>query len=189
MTNKEIYEKYGPEEGQRRIDAKNAKSRDWREKHPDYFRQYQDNHREQINATARKWQSKHREAQQKRMNDYHGTLEGKATNLLHSYKQADRDRRGNENNLTRQDIINKVYKSGCKCVYCESTKRLGLDRVSQSYPHDVYNTVCCCYDCNMHKASKTLEEWLETLGMSVEEWIEKVGGEFSDSIRILYPEK
>lgn len=188
MTNKEIYEKYGPEEGQRRIDAKNAKTRAWHEKHPGYVREYQVNNRQHINEVARKYQSGHREVQQKRVNNYHGSMSGRAMNLLTSYRQADIEKFGVYPELNREDIINKCFSEGSKCVWCGCTdwKKLGLDRISTEYPHHVWNCMCACRDCNTSRHIKPIDINLKRLNMSFDDWLEKNDGKESQGLTICY---
>jgi len=46
-----------------------------------------------------------------------------------------------------------------KCIYCGSTKNLGLDRIDNKKGHTKDNTVAACYECNTLRSDKyTAEE-------------------------------
>lgn len=189
MKNSEFYEKYGPEEGQRRIDKKNKARREWWQRNKGYSQEWIEQNRQKWNEYARRYQSKHREEQQKRVNDYHEKPEGRAVNLLTSYVQFDRDRKGwLDTQLTRFDIMAKCFSDNSKCVWCGETdwKVLGLDRVTNSKPHDVHNTVCSCRKCNIKRQGKTMQEYLDKLGLTFDQWLEQNGGSYSDGMVISY---
>lgn len=166
----------------------------WREAHPgynrEYMRKYVANNREAWNEYCMNFQRKHKEAQNERMLKYHQTKEGHATNLLHSYKQADREKGIEVTNLTREDIMNKSLSENSECVYCGSKEKLGLDRIGRYWGHETFNTVCSCRKCNVKRSRKSFDEWLISLGyQSLEQWLEDIGGTESEHMVIKYPEK
>ena len=172
---------------------KNEYERKWREEHKDkvagYKRRWLENNRERHNANCRNYQRQHKEAQRKRMNDYHQTKAGRATNLLAAYIQMDLEKHGVRPFLNQADIIRKCFEPGCKCVYCEKTdwKELGLDRIDNDKPHDRWNTVCCCRRCNSQRHRKSLGEYITTKGMSWQEFMEQNEMSYSDYIEIMDP--
>lgn len=164
----------------------------WREAHPDYFKNWLANNRERHNEYCRNYQSKHRKAQQKRMNDYHQTKEGRATNLLAAYVQMDLERRGERPQLTQADIMRICFSDTSKCVYCGETEwtKLGLDRIDNDRPHDRCNVLCSCHDCNVERYRRPLGEYVrEKRGMSLEEFMEQNSMRYADDCFVLrYPE-
>ena len=186
MTNIEIIEKYGEEKGREIIEKRQAASRKWHAEHKDYYRKYIEEHRQQWNGYARKYQSKHRQEQRDRLQDYHDKPEGRAVNLLTSYRQFDTRRFGEAPQLTRFDIITKCFSDNSRCVYCGETTwtELGLDRITNEKPHSTFNTVPCCKKCNNKRNRKTFDEFLVYLGLTLEEWMEKNNAVFSDELKI-----
>ena len=185
MTKAEYYEKYGPEEGQRRIDAKNAYQRAWLKAHPEYVRNYQNANRKHINAYINKrYHEVNREAHLETMKKFHDTPEGRASNLLASYRQADQQNGFDMPMLTRKDILVKALAENCRCVYCGTTENLGLDRLSRNRGHDVFNTLPCCRKCNVKKNRKPLEEWLVLRGMTIQGWLDMNRAQLSDGLTI-----
>ena len=169
--------------------------RKWREAHPgyntEYSRKWREEHRELFNERCRQYQERNREAQQKRMNDYHQTKEGRATNLLAAYVQMDLERRGVRPNLTREDIMRKCFEPTSKCVYCGETDwtKLGLDRINNDQPHDRWNVLCSCRNCNTQRYRRTLGNYLtEKLGMSWEEFMTQNGMTYAEPLKIQYHE-
>ena len=168
--------------------------RKWRKEHPGYNNRYSrkwlENNRAKHNESCRNYQAEHREEQRKRMNDYHQTKAGRATNLLAAYIQMDMERRGVRPYLNQTDIIRKCFEPESKCVYCGKTdwKELGLDRIDNDKPHDRWNTVCCCEDCNKKRHRKTIGEFINTKGMSWQEFMEQNEMSYSDYLVILEPE-
>lgn len=186
MTNAEIYERYGKEKGQEMIDRKNAKTKAWYHSHKEHHKKYIEEHREHINEIARKYQAKHREVQQARVNEYHNKPEGRAVNLLTSYRQFDAEKFGELPQLTRFDILVKCFSENSMCVYCGNTTwtELGLDRFTNEKPHNVWNTVTCCKKCNVKRHRRKFEAYLESLGLTFEEWMANNDGRFSEGLII-----
>lgn len=151
-----------------------------KQKAREYNKRWREKHREYHNAYMRQWQSKHREAQQKRVNDYHETKQGRATNLLTSYRQFDARRFGVYPNLTQEDIIRICFSEDSKCIWCGETDWhvLGLDRHTNDEPHDVGNVYCACHDCNVRRHKKTMGEYMEVLGLTFEQWMEQTGSKW-----------
>ena len=168
--------------------------RKWREAHPGYntrySRKWREKNHEQFNELCRNYQAEHREAQRKRMNEYHQTKEGRATNLLASYVQADLEYRGVRPFLNQTDIIRKCFSDDSKCVYCGKTdwKELGLDRIDNDKPHDRWNTVCCCVSCNNKRHRKNFGEFITKRGLTWQEFMEQNEMTFSDYLTIFEPD-
>lgn len=170
-------------------------SRRFREKHPgystEYMRKYRQEHRKEWNERYKLYQRKHKEEQSKRMKDYHETKEGRATNLMNSYVQMDTRKGWRRPYLTQEDIMKKCFSEDSKCVYCGETDwhLLGLDRIDNSQPHDIWNTLCCCHDCNVGRYRRSVGEYLEAKGIPWDEFMEKNGFKYGPtSIVLKYPE-
>ena len=150
-------------------------------KNREYNRRWREKHREQWNAYMRNWQAtKHNAKQRKMVNDYHQTKQGRATNLLTSYRQFDARRFGLFPNLTQEDIIRICFSDDSKCIWCGETDWhvLGLDRHTNDEPHDVGNVYCACHDCNVRRHKKTMGEYMEVLGLTFEQWMEQTGSKW-----------
>jgi hypothetical protein len=68
-------------------------------------------------------------------------------------------------NLTLKDFA-KLTKFNC--FYCNASpnngseyKYSGLDRVDNNKPHNIDNVIPCCFNCNLFKTNKTLNEFIE----------------------------
>ena len=155
-----------------------------KQKARDYNRKWRQTHREKHNENCRKWQSKHRETQQKRVNDYHETKQGRAVNLLTSYRQFDARRFNVYPKLTKEDIIRICFSEDSRCVWCSesSWKKLGLDRIDNEKPHDVDNCVCSCHDCNVRRHRKSFDEWIDSRLTTIEECVKQ-----KNSVLVMMP--
>ena len=165
--------------------------REHKEEIAGYQRKYVRSHKEQTNARARKYQAKHRQPQRDRMNRYHETKEGRATNLLNSYRQYDL-RKGWENTeLTREYIMRVCFSEGCRCVYCgnDDWQVLGLDRIKNDEPHVPLNTVCCCKRCNTSRHRRTLEGYLNKMSMSWDDFMRQNGAGYGDDYIVINQNK
>ena len=92
------------------------------------------------------------EARKEYQRNYRDTVEGRASDLANSYIGADKARGFDiSNNVTREWIMENVFKG--KCVYCGQTDWhvLGCDRTDNGRPHSPDNVVCCCDRCNTRK--------------------------------------
>jgi hypothetical protein len=54
--------------------------------------------------------------------------------------------------------------TGGVCIYCDSTKTLGLDRMDNSKGHTKDNTNICCHICNMTRGDRFTVEQMKQLG-------------------------
>lgn len=164
-----------------------------KEKLDEYQRQYYAENRERLMPLFKKYRQEHRDEQNKRVNDYHQTKYGRATNLLSSYVQFDTKYKGwRRPHLTQDDIIRKCFNDGCKCVFCGETswRKLGLDRINNDLPHDALNTMCCCHSCNCKRQRKGFEQFLALKGFgSFDDWMETVGAIYGpDALTVKYHE-
>lgn len=149
-------------------------------KNREYNRRWREKHREQWNAHMRKM-----------VNDYHETKQGRAVNLLTSYRQFDARKFGVYPNLTKEDIIRICFSDDSKCIWCGETDwhKLGLDRHTNQEPHDVGNVYCACHDCNVRRHKKTMGEFIEALGLTFDQWMEQTGSKWGpESITIKRPD-
>ena len=156
-----------------------------KQKAREYNRRWREKHREQWNAYMRNWQATTHNAKQRKMvNDYHQTKQGRATNLLTSYRQFDSEKFGVYPNLTQEDIIRICFSEDSKCVWCSesSWKKLGLDRIDNEKPHDVDNCVCSCHDCNVKRHRKSFDEWIDSRLTTIEECVKQ-----KNSVLVMMP--
>jgi len=90
--------------------------------------------------------------------------------LLLRYKNGARSR-GLEFNLTKEDVVNLFLGN---CFYCgKSPSQIvkireydsvfiynGIDRIDNSGPYSIENTVSCCKECNSMKADSALKDFV-----------------------------
>ena len=55
------------------------------------------------------------------------------------------------------------------CIYCGSTKDIGLDRIDNKKGHSKDNVVPCCYICNTARNSNFSFEEMKILGKTIKE--------------------
>jgi hypothetical protein len=93
----------------------------------------------------------------------------RASKLLATYRNND-NRRGYENNLKKDWFISNILSKPCH--YCNSTDRIGSDRIINSKGHTMDNVVPCCYNCNVLRGDRfTVAEMLK-IGKVVREIME-----------------
>lgn len=112
--------KYNTEEEKKA--AQREANRRWKEKNPDYMKQY--------------------------MEQYNKTPIGRASNLLQGYRQSDKKYDRGECTLTAQWIIDNIFPK--PCAHCGKTgwDKLGCNRIDNSLPHTPDNVEPCCEECN-----------------------------------------
>lgn len=134
-------------------------------------KKYYEENKEEINAKARIKYLENRETRKayaKEYRDltdynkkYRGTINGKANNLIASYKRVDR-LKGQTNDLDREWVIKHILNS--RCIYCGETDwhYLGCDRIDNNLPHTKDNCICSCGICNVERADRfTVEEFVK----------------------------
>ena len=175
LTDEEYIEKYGYEEGTRRIKRREYMKRynaANKEEKAAYKKAYDAAHKEEKAAYNKKYRAAHREEKAKYDKEYrtvhrdkireyfkklYSTQSRRATNLVKNYKQLDKRYNRGDCTITADWIVNNIFNS--KCVYCgeEDWKKLGCDRIDNSKPHTPLNVVCCCGKCNREKGLKSIE--------------------------------
>tara|TARA_B100000424_G_C22828020_1_gene442526 strand:- start:48 stop:575 length:528 start_codon:yes stop_codon:yes gene_type:complete len=93
---------------------------------------------------------------------------------LNSYKQQDKKKYNESNNLiTLDNIIEKLVCSKLKCYYCKKNLLLffekvrdndqwTLDRLNNYDEHSNDNTIICCLECNLQRRRKNSDKFLFT---------------------------
>ena len=190
MTNQQLIEKYGEKRALEIIERRKITTKKWMENHPDYGEQYRKANREKYIENATKYQDEHMDEHKEAVNKYHSGMSGRAMNLYTSYRQFDMRKFGEYPDLTRDDIMRICFSENSRCIWCQSSdwKELGLDRISNNYPHSVGNVVCSCNKCNTSRHKRTIGENLERLRMTVEQWMNFNDAVYSDNMVISYGE-
>lgn len=92
-------------------------------------------------------------------------VRNKASKMLSQYKLSDR-RKGLEYDVDIDYLISVFSK---KCIYCDSSERIGLDRKDNNIGHMKYNCVPCCYRCNTTRQNNFTFEEMIKLGVAIKE--------------------
>lgn len=139
--------KYNTEE--ERKSAHREASRRWRNRNPDYDKEYQAANKDKIS----KYQS-----------EFYSTKFGRANNLLNGYKYMDREKKIGTCTLTTDWIVKHIFSQPCH--YCGKTdwRELGCDRIDNALPHTPENVVPCCWECNRKKRLTPYDEYLKLIG-------------------------
>lgn len=82
-----------------------------------------------------------------------------------SYKE--RDKRKNLYNDLDLNFAKEMMSQ--PCIYCGSTKDIGLDRIDNKKGHSKDNVVPCCYICNTARNSNFSFEEMKILGKTIKE--------------------
>lgn len=145
MTEEEKREKWREADRKRREDPEYVKKKRERDR-----RYYSEN-----KEKKKGYYEDNREARVSYQNEYRDTKEGRASDLAHSYREADMARGLDiSRNITADWIIENIF--GDKCVYCRESdwRVLGADRIDNSKPHTPENCVPCCSKCNTVRGSR-----------------------------------
>lgn len=129
--------------------ANREKVRRWREKNPDYGKQYyQDN----------------KEKEQKRCKKYGKTPMGRATILLRNYRKDDKKHNRGECTIPNaQWIMENIFPKPCH--WCGETgwEIMGCDRIDNELPHTPDNVNPCCKACNDKRGTMSYETFKKSL--------------------------
>lgn len=87
----------------------------------------------------------------------------KTSKLLSAYRLKDR-KKGYENDIDI-DFVREMIQM--PCVYCEDTKRIGLDRIDNSKGHLKTNVVPCCYECNIARQNNFTHDEMKIIGQTI----------------------
>ena len=182
LTKDEYISKYGEDAWKRKLEAhkessrrsakkwydKNKelakeKSRKYRQEHPDKVRdsqkKYSDANKEKRNEYSKQWNATNKSY----FDEYSKTEKYRANRILQNYNRYDKEDGHDGFNLTKEYILENIFKSSC--IYCGDSnwKHLGCDRIDNEKAHTEDNVVCSCGICNVERFYKR---------MSVEEFIE-----------------
>lgn len=131
-----------------------------REKSLDRMKKYNIEHKDELKLYKQKYYLDNQDRIKKNSRDNSkkslSTMDGRANNLLCSYRKSDKGHNRGECTLTKEWIIENIFKSAC--VYCGETdwKKLGCDRIDDTRPHTPENCVCACKKCNTERYYKRL---------------------------------
>ena len=116
---------------------------------------YREAHRKELAAYSKQYVADHKEHVQEYYKKRISTKEGRANNLVHGYKHADKVK-DREFNLSDEWIVDNIF-SGQSCIYCGESDwhKLGTDRIDNTKGHTVDNVVPCCMKCNKDRRTKS----------------------------------
>ena len=86
---------------------------------------------------------------------------GRATSLICAYRKVDR-KKGQICDLDREFMISEIFNKNC--VYCNSDKNIGCDRIDNKLGHLKINVVPCCKICNTTRMNNFSHEEMFLLG-------------------------
>lgn len=114
--------------------------------------------------SKRRWKANNKEYIAEYGAKYYSTPFGRASNLLHGYKQSDNLYNRGECTITADWIIQNIFSQPCH--YCGETDwhELGCDRIDNNLPHTPDNVVPCCCECNKKKARYSYDEFMKLIG-------------------------
>lgn len=141
----------------------NEYARNWQRKHYNEIRErrkvYKENHKEDIKRRQEDWISRNPDYHK----NYQQTQKHRANRLRFNYKRHDEKDNRHGFNISKEFILENIFKSNC--VYCgdNNWRHLGCDRIDNDKAHYPENVVCSCEICNIERQNKR---------MSVEEFIE-----------------
>lgn len=142
-----------------------ASSKLWKDKHKN-----EDGYKEKKRKNERSFRDRHKDDEEyktkNKRNDakYRSSKKGRATSLLHSYRQKDELRNRGECTLTADWIVENVFSGQC-CNYCGESDwmKLGVDRIDNELPHTPENCVPCCWDCNNKRKNTEYDEFMRLI--------------------------
>lgn len=156
--------KYFTEE-ERKAAQKEAQKR-WRNAHPDYFKEHMQQWRkenpEKEREKVKKYSQEHPEKAAERRKKYFKTPKGRASNLLTSYRQQDKNTNKGECTLTSEWIIENIFSKPCHYCGKEGWDVIGCDRIDNSKPHTPDNVVPCCWECNTKRKLMDYNEFYDS---------------------------
>lgn len=96
-----------------------------------------------------------------------------------SYKTQDITKnKYDDNNISREQTIEKIVTSKLKCYYCKCNMKLlykkvrdmeqwTLDRIDNDLPHQDNNVIVCCLKCNLQRRRQTKDKFLFTKQLNI----------------------
>ena len=96
----------------------------------------------------------------KQMAAYSKTTMGRASKLVNTYRQSDKQYNRDECTLTAQWIVDNIFSQPCH--YCGESDwtKLGCDRIDNSLPHTPDNVVPCCTECNKKRGLMDYDKFM-----------------------------
>lgn len=137
----------------------------YREKHKEKLssknKEYREQNKEQLIECLKQYRKEHKEELSEKAKNKRNTQEGRALNLINSYRTFDKNR-GYETELPLNWIIERIFNS--TCVYCGESDwhKLGCDRIDNTKGHTTDNVVCSCLSCNAKRRATPFQEFLNS---------------------------
>ena len=168
--------KYFTEE--ERKEAKRGARKRWKEKNPDYGKQYYQDNKEKICERSKQWHQENKEEHNERSKQYRQehkeelaeldkkyrqTPIGRAKHLLSAYKQNDKKYKRGECTLTSKWIIENIFPKPCHWCGEVGWEIMGCDRIDNALPHTPDNVNPCCESCNLKRGTMTYDEYKNAL--------------------------
>ena len=114
-----------------------AKAREWEKNNPDKKKE-----------SKKKYYLNNKDNKMEYQREWRKTPIGRATMLLSSYNQADKNMGRGQGDLTPEWIVENIFTK--PCVHCGETdwRKIGCNRLDNSKPHTTDNVEPCCGKCN-----------------------------------------
>lgn len=90
----------------------------------------------------------------------------KVSKMLSAYRLKDK-KKGLQTDIDFEWTFNII--SNSKCIYCENTENIGLDRIDNLKGHTKNNVVPCCYICNTTRNNNFSFEEMKIMGKIIKE--------------------
>ena len=96
-----------------------------------------------------------------------------------SYKSQDiKKKKYNDNNITQEQVIEKLVISQLKCYYCKCNMQIfykkvrdmiqwTLDRIDNDLPHENNNVIVACLKCNLNRRRQNKDKFLFTKKLKI----------------------
>lgn len=123
-----------------------------KEKIAAYKKKYRAEHKDKIAATNKDYYQRHKEEISKSNKEYRETPIGRASRLISTYNQTDKQFGRGKGDLTARWIVENIFTK--PCTHCGETDwtRIGCNRLDNSKPHTMDNVEPCCGKCNAKMA-------------------------------------
>lgn len=88
----------------------------------------------------------------------------KASKMIASYRCTDK-KKGFECDLDIEFVINEIFSKSCS--YCDSSEKVGCDRIENTKGHTKNNVIPACYECNYLRSDLFTVEEMKEIGNTI----------------------
>ena len=104
--------------------------------------------KEKVLNKNKKWLETNKDKIKEQKKQYRKTPMGRASYLLSTYNQSDKEHNRGKGDLTARWIVENIFSQPCK--HCGKTgwEVIGCNRIDNDKPHSKDNVEPCCKECN-----------------------------------------